>query len=212
MVDPPILLSVRDVAKIRTVRQAEITRDAQLVEADRDRKRKVIEAEAIRDAKIADGEGQKQFVSLLAEGDLARALKNAEGIAAEGKARGEAETALEMAPVTAQIALNNSIGENKGYQEYLVSIRTVEAGRDIGIEQAKALTKADIKIVATAGSGGPSEGLTSVRDLFTSKGAGALAAAVETFASTEAGERVMNKVLGKSPVSGLKDITVDKGA
>jgi hypothetical protein len=46
---------------------------------------------------------------------------------------------MELAPVQAQIALAQEIGDNKGYQEYLVTIRQVEAGERIGIEQAHAL-------------------------------------------------------------------------
>ena len=64
-------------------------------------------------------------------------------------------------------------------QAYLVDLKKVEAARDIGVEQAKALENADIKINAL--SSGPTEGLTGVMDLFTAKGGVNIGMAMEAF-------------------------------
>jgi hypothetical protein len=57
-----------------------------------------------------------------------------------------------MAPVEAQIVLAKEIGENQSYQQYLITIRQVEANQAIGVEQARALDKADIKVIANSGT------------------------------------------------------------
>ena len=99
---------------------------------------------------------------------------------------------MQLAPVQAQIALAKEIGENKSYQEYLVTIRRVEAEQVVGIEQAKALQKAEIKVISNTGD--PVKGVGSVMELFSANGGTKLGAMLEGLAQTEQGAAIINKV------------------
>ena len=171
-----------DVLKVQVVRQAEIDKEALIVAAAQDKETTIIKAE-----------GQKQRTIELAEGVLGQQKREAEGKLAVGTAEAEAKRLAEMAVVSPQIALAQEIGENEGYQTYLVQIRDVEMNEAVGIEQAKALQAAGIKVIATTG-GGVSSGVSSIGDLFTAKGGTAIGAAVEGLANTPAGARVLDAI------------------
>lgn len=158
------------VLHVEQVQQAAITREANVVKADEERQTTVI----------------------VAEGRLEETRKESEGIALEGAARAEAEKLMQLAPVEAQIALANEIGQNEGYQNYLVAIEAVAANQIVGVEQAKALTDADVKVIANTGS--PVEGMTNVMDLFSAKGGTNVSAMLEGLAQSEQGERLLNKL------------------
>jgi flotillin len=127
-----------------------------------------------------------------AEADLDVATKKAKGAEAEGLARAVSEKAFLLAPVEAQTTLAKEIGANKSYQEYLISIKRVESEQAIGVEQAKALSGAEIKIIANTGSA--SSGLKSVSDIFTSQGGTQIGAMLEGLQNTDAGKTVMKKL------------------
>ncbi len=165
-----------DVERVKQVRAAEIKKEAQLVEAEQARQTQIVRAEGERDAAIRKAEGEKTRTVLAAEGNLSQAQLGAQGTKAEGEAKALAEQLMLTAPVTAQITLAKEIGTNKGYQEYLVSIRTIEANQAVGQAQAKALESAHVRIVATASD--PAQGLTLAK-------LGSIAgAAVEAFRNT----------------------------
>jgi flotillin len=172
------------VLEVNQVRQAEITRGVQVVNADQEKQMAVIRAE-----------GEKQRTITVAEGVLQQMKLNAEGVRAQGDAKGAAETAVLMAPVNSQIALAKEIGQNQGYQEYLVTVRQIEANQLVGIEQAKALTAAQVKVIAN--STGPVDGVKSVMEMFTPKGGLQLGAAVEAFKNTEAGAAIVESLTGE---------------
>lgn len=174
------------VLSVAQVQQAEINKSVNIVQADQQKQTAIL---------IADG--QKQTTVLQAEGMLESRKREAEGTVLVGNAKAEAEKAMQLAPVTAQITLAKEIGENKSYQEYLVTIRTVEANQAVGMEQAKALEKADIKIIANTGE--PVGGVNSVRELFSAKGGTSVGAMLEGLAQTEHGEKVIGAIsaLGK---------------
>ncbi len=157
------------VIKVNDVKRAEITKDMNVVKADED----------------------KQTTVLRAEGDLQAKIKEAEGIKAEGEARADAERAMQLAPVEAQIVLAKEIGENEGYQSYLLGVENISAYKVVGIEQAEALKVSDIKIIANTGD--PVTGMTNVMDLFSSKGGTDLAAMMEGLAQTENGQALLKK-------------------
>ena len=98
------------------------------------------------------------------------------------------------ATVNPQIILAKEIGENEGYQTYLIRVKQVEATRDVGIAQAGALEKADVKIISQTGT--PTEGLNAVGELFTAKGGQAIGSAFEGFKNTEAGAAIIHAVTG----------------
>lgn len=74
-----------------------------------------------------------------------------------------------MAPVDTQISLAKEIGENVGYQKYLITIEQVKVSKDVGMEMAKALQQADIKVIANGTD--PQSGLNSAINMFGSSGA-----------------------------------------
>lgn len=157
------------VVKVNDVKRAEITKDVNVVKANED----------------------KQTTILRAEGDLEAKKKEAEGIQIEGEAKADAERAMQLAPVEAQIVLAKEIGENQGYQNYLLGIENIDAYRVVGVEQAEALKVSDIKIIANTGD--PVSGVTNVMDLFSSKGGTDLGAMLEGFAQSEYGMKVLDK-------------------
>lgn len=169
------------VLEVNRVRQSEIDRASQLVQADQAKQVKIIEAEAKKSATIT-----------IADGDLESAKRNAQAVEVEGRAKGEAQTAVLMAPVNAKISLAREIGQNEGYQHYLATIKAIDKDRIVGIEQAKALAEAEIKVIANAGS--PVEGVKSAMELFSSKGGTQLGAMLEGFKNTEAGKAVIDAV------------------
>lgn len=159
----------RDMAvyQVAQVRQAEITKEQNIVAADQDKQTRVI----------------------IAQGHLEAKQKEAEAIRAVGIANADAEKAMKMAPVTAQIELAKEIGQNAGYQQYLATLEALKAYISVGIEQAQALQKADVKVISNIGR--PAEGVTNVMDLFTTKGGTELAGMVEAFAQTSLGKATL---------------------
>lgn len=166
------------IVQVEHVRKAEIQREMSLIKAD---------------------EG-KQVQILNAEAELEAKLREAKAIETEGQAKASAEKALQLAPVQAQIELAKEIGENKSYQQYLITIEQVKAHRDVGIEQAKALHQADIKVIANAGN--PTSGLNSVMDIFSAQGGTQVGAMLEGLANTDMGKAVLNTI-GVKEDSGL---------
>ena len=171
-----------EVARVEQVKAAEITKDVNIVRAEEQKQTEIVKAE-----------GEKQRTVLLAEGQLESERRNAEAILVKGQSVAEAEKLLQLAPVEAQIVLAKEIGENQSYQQYLITIRQVEASQAVGVEQAKALEKADIKVIANNGSA--SSGLSSVGDLLSSGGGINVGAMLEGLAQTPAGKAVLDKIV-----------------
>ncbi|MCM1322758.1 MAG: SPFH domain-containing protein [Acetobacter sp.] len=189
-----------EVVKVGTIRQAEIDKEKKVIDADAKKESDRIAAEA----KVVVAENNKQEAEHMAQAEFVKKTKEAEAglVAAENEAkgiqaRGEAEAIAKekagLAEVQPQITLAKEIGENDGYQTYLIEIKKVEASQAVGVEQAKNLGNADIKIIANAG-GNVSEGVSSVMDLFTAKGGQALGSMLEALAGTEAGKQLLDKV------------------
>ncbi len=184
------------VVKVNDVKRAEITREMNIVKADEDKEVSILRADGDKQSIIIRADGDKQSTILRADGDLESKKREAEGINVEGVARAEAEKAMQLAPVEAQIVLAKEIGSNEGYQSYLISIRGIEAQQVIGVEQAQALQAADLKVIAN--SGDVSSGVSKVMDVFSAKGGTELAAMLEGFAQSEQGSAILNKIGVKS--------------
>ena len=168
------------VRQVEEVRGAEIAKEVQIVKAAQQRETDVIRAE-----------GQKQQTVLIAEGKLAEEQRAAEGIKARGEAEAEAKRLLELAPISAQIELAKEIGENQGYQEYLIKLRGIEAGEVVGQAQAGALEAANIKVIANAGNA--PDGIKNAMQLFTPAGGTQLGGMLEGLANTEAGQELLKR-------------------
>jgi flotillin len=180
------------VVQVKNVRAAEINRTVQVVKADEDKQTIVIRAEGQRQQEVIDAEATKQKTIIVAEGDLQDALKDAEGILAIGTSNAEAKRLEEMATVSPQIALADEIGSNDGYQHYLIKIRGVEKDEAVGIEQAKALQAAGIKVIVN--SGDVNSGMSSLLDVLTTKGGTNIAGMVEAIRQTDEGSALLNKI------------------
>lgn len=184
-----------DVQQVKNVRGAEIDKEVAIIAAAQAREVAIVKAEATRQVAIVEAEGNKQQTVLTAEGKLEAAKRNAEGIAVEGNAQGTAETAILMAPVDAQIKLAEKIGSDKGYQEYLLGIRNIEAQQAVGVAQAEALKNADVKVISNGGT--PAKGLSNVMDLFSATGGTAVASMLEALAQSDEGKKLLSKFAGK---------------
>lgn len=171
------------VLQVQHVRTAEINKQVAAVKADQDKQVMVINADALLEAK----------------------KKESEGITAEGNAKAEAEKAMQLAPVQAQIVLAKEIGSNKEYQEYLITIEKVKASQAVGMEQAKALEKAEVKVISNTGS--PTQGLTNVMDLFSSNGGTQIGSMLEGLAQTDQGQALVEKFMGTKSTSNKKGYT-----
>lgn len=156
-----------EVKRVDTVKAAEIQRDQALVKA----------------------EEQARTTVLIAEGALKATKLAAEGVTAEGVAQAAAEKAMQLAPVEAQIVLAKEIGENQGYQQYLVTLEQVKAGQVIGVAQADALKAANIKVIANGGT--VDGGIKSIGGLFSSAGGTQLGAMLEGLAQTDEGQSLL---------------------
>ena len=183
-----------EVEKVRAVQTAEIEKQANIVTAQGQKQVVSINVEA----SIAKAEGDKQVVILnaeanktqlerKAEADLTIAQNGAKGIQATGEAKAMAEKLAQSASVQAQIDLAKEIGENEGYQNFLLKQKEIEANAQIGIEQAKNLSGADIKIFANSGS--VTDGVNQARGIFNAKNSFDVASALEAFISTPIGSR-----------------------
>lgn len=179
------------VVQVNDVKRAEITREMNIVKADEDKEVMILRADGDKQSLVIRADGDKQSTILRADGDLEAKKREAEGINVEGIARADAERAMQLAPVQAQIELAKEIGSNEGYQSYLISIRGIEAQQVIGVEQAQALQAADLKVIANAGE--VSSGVSKVMDVFSSKGGTELAGMLEAFAQSEQGAAVLSK-------------------
>jgi flotillin len=131
----------------------------------------------------------------IAEGQLAATLKNAEGIQAEGTAKAEAEKALLLAPVNAQLTLAKEIGENQSYQDYLIKIRNVEATEAVGKEMASAIKAADLKIIANGGD--VQSGMSNLASVFSPAGGTSIAGMLSALGQTDEGKALVDGVIKK---------------
>ena len=169
------------IQEVKEVRAAEIEKGVQVVNADLEKETVIIKAEGNKTEKV-----------IIAEGELTKEQLNGKGILAVGEANAEAKRLLEMSTVDPQIALATEIGENQGYQTYLIDLRGVEKDETVGVEQAKALQEAGIKIISNTGE--VSNGLSDVMDIFSTKGGTALGGAVEALANTEQGAAILKRL------------------
>ncbi len=190
------------VLEVETVKRANIDKERTIIDANASRERQKIEAEAKvivaeEQKKAAEHDADAQFTIKTkdAEAELIKEQNIAKAIEAKGLAEATAKEKLGLAEVQPQITLAEEIGDNKGYQAYLIEIKKVEASQAVGIEQAKNLGKAQIKIIANSGNN-IETGVKSVMDLFSATGGQALGSMLEAFKATDAGKAILEKITG----------------
>jgi flotillin len=163
-------------------------------------------AEIKRDTAIVNAEEVARVMVIKSEGELKSTELEAQGVKAQGEAKATAEKLMQLAPVEAQIVLAKEIGENQGYQTYLVRLEEVKAGVTVGVAQADALKAAGIKVIATGGT--VSDGVNSVGELFTPRGGTKIGAMLEGLANTDQGRSLLNTLGISQPKAEVKAATV----
>ena len=193
-----------EVIKVAEVKQAEIAKEVEIVKAEQEQRKIEIDADARKNAKIKDSEAQKDSQILMAQGDKEKTFleasallemrdKESQGIQKIGSAEAEALRLRELAPISAQIELAKEIGENQGYQTYLISIKQIEANQIVGIEQAKALASADLKVIANEGN--VASGISKIGEVLSSKGGTNIASMLEGLAQSEQGKALIDRFI-----------------
>ena len=183
-----------EVTRVKEVKSAEISKQATIIESEKQKQVVVITAEAQLEAQKKESEK----IKIESEAKLVAKQNEASGIKAEGDARAEAEKQMQMARVTSETALAEQIGSNKFYQEYLVNIKKAEISGEVGKANAKALEKADIKILSNNGDVAGS--INGVSKMFSGQGGSNLGQMLEAFVQTPAGKALMEKFLGGNVV------------
>ena len=184
--------------EIRT--QEKITKERDM---EVQRVQEVKTAEIAKDKAVVAAEEHKQTSIIRADGDLEQKKREAEGVKVRGEADAKATELMQLAPIQAQIVLAKEIGTNEGYQKYLISLEQVKAYIEVGSKQAEALKAADVKIISNTGN--PTEGITNVMDIFTTKGGTAVGGMLEALANTPTGAAVLDKV-GVEPSKKTKNL------
>lgn len=173
-----------EVLRVQEVKTAEIRKDVAVVTAEQEKQVLIVQAEA-----------NKTSVVVNAEGNLEAAKRNAEGVLVNGQAAAQAEQAMLLAPINTQITLAKEIGENEGYQQYLVTIKQVEANRDVGLEMAKSFAKAEMKIIANSNDIGG--GVSSLANMVSSAGGTNLAGMLESLNNSDVGKNLLTSVINR---------------
>ena len=180
---------VMEVKKVEEVKAAEIAKEVAVVKAEQDKQVQVVNADAEKEATVR-----------IATGKLDATKKDAEGIQAVGAAKAEAEKQMLLAPVNAQLTLAKEIGDNQGYQEYLVKVENIKASQAVGVEMAGAIKAADLKIIANGGD--VQSGIANLADVFTPKGGTSIGGMLTALNQTEEGQALLEKVVGAVGAAG----------
>lgn len=191
------------VLEVEKVRNAEIEENAKLKAAEIQKKAKVVEAETSQQQIQIAAEAQKTKLVTESEGKKTAAENEALAIKVVGEANAEAENKRQMASVNAQIEQAKEIGTNAGYQEYLVKTQYIEAYKNIGMEQAKNLGNADIKIIA--GAGDVQKGVSKASDILSPNCGFAFGGMLEALASTDEGKKLLEGLMSKVKSETKKD-------
>lgn len=200
------------VIKVAEVRQADIDKEKAIVSAEQGRvevkiaaeadKYKVeMDADAALNAKLKDAQAVKEF-----------GIAEANVIQAKGEASAEAEKLSGLADVTPQITLAQEIGENEGYQKYLVDVKSIEINGEVQKVQyeslADALNGADLKLLVN--SGDVHSGLGKFSDILSSKGGTSVNGLIEALKQTPQGSKILSLVDQLAPVAKAVEPVVKK--
>jgi flotillin len=196
-----------EVIKVNQVKQAEIDREREVILAEQEKQKMEIKAQAdkfrIETEAVAALEAKRKE----AEGVATIGEAEAKVIAAKGTSEAEAEKARQLASVIAQTELAKEIGENQGYQDYLIRVKTVDKEQVVEVAQAesmaRALEKADLKILAN--SGDVQSGMNKFSDILSAKGGSQINGLLESLKQTEEGKALLGMLKNLNPMSGLTD-------
>lgn len=200
-----------EVKEVNEVRSAEIAKRAAMVKAEQEKevtiiqvntaevaantekKIKVVHAEAEKAEQILKAEAEKEQVELKADADLKAATNEAKGIKLKGESEASAKELMEKAQVAGQIELFDKVNKDEQYQQFIIEQRKVEAMERVGIEQAKNLENADIKIFANGNS--VQDGVQKAAGLLSSNTGFNIGEMLEALANTPMGKELLDKFL-----------------
>jgi flotillin len=183
------------VQEVTAVRNAEITKQTSVIAAQQAAEVQIVNSDAAAKVQIVTAKAAADSTELQAQGELAATLKRAEGISAEGKATAEAEQAMLMAPVNAQITLAEKIGSDKEYQKYLIGIKQIETQGHVGMSMASAMGSAKMTIVANGSD--IQTGATNLMDMFGPKGGMSLTGLMASLSGTPEGEALLGGITSR---------------
>lgn len=183
-----------EVIKVQQVKQAEIDKEREIIDAEKTKRKIEIATEAEQFKIETTAQANLQAATKSAEGVRVNGEAEAKVIEAKGMSEAEAEKAKQLASVIAQTTLAKDIGENQGYQDYLIRVKTVDKDQVVEIARAeataKALASADLKILAN--SGDVNSGLNKLTDILSSKGGSQINGLLESLKQTPEGKSIMN--------------------
>lgn len=184
-----------------SVIRAEAEKKVSVVKAEAEKEQTILKASAKKEQVELEATAEKTSIELRAEAQYTAATNEAKGIEAKGKASAVSRDLLEKAQVAGQIELFNKVNKDEKYQNFLVEQRKVEAMEKIGVEQAKNLANAEIKIFAN--SGNVSEGISQAGQILGTNSGLNLSKTLEAFASTPIGQEVTSGIINK--LNGAKE-------
>lgn len=165
-----------DIRLLEEEREAEIQKVKEIIDAEKAKEIDIKNAEAKARAIEIDAEARARAVELDAKAKQGAVEKEwiakAKSIDYIGTA--EAKNKLEMAK-----ALN---AFSQVTLQYLTQELNLKYNTKVDLEKAKALEKADVKVISTGSNG--DEGINSFMDLFSSKGGANVGAMIESFKNT----------------------------
>jgi len=196
-----------EVIKVNQVKQAEIDKEREIILAEQERQKMEIKAQADKFRIETEAAAALEAKRKEAEGVATIGEAEAKVIAAKGTSEAEAEKARQLASVIAQTELAKEIGENQGYQDYLIRVKTVDKEQVVEVAQAesmaRALEKADLKILAN--SGDVQSGMNKFSDILSAKGGSQINGLLESLKQTEEGKALLGMLKNLNPMSGLTD-------
>lgn len=188
-----------DVIRVTQVKQSEINKESEIIDAEKQQRRIEIQASADKFRIETEAAANLEAKRRSAEGIEAEGTAEAKVIAAKGTSEAEAEKAKQLASVTAQTELAKEIGENKPYQDYLIRVKTVDKDQVVETAQseamARALEKADLKIIAN--SGDVHSGMSKFSDILSSKGGSQINGLIESLKQTDEGKALFDMLKTK---------------
>jgi flotillin len=195
-----------EVIKVQQVKQAEIDKEKEIIQAEMLKRKIEIQAEA--DKFSVETEAVAKLEAKRKEAEATKTVGTAEAdvIKAKGISEAEAEKARQLASVIAQTELAKEIGENQGYQDYLIRVKTVDKEQVVEVAKAeslaKALQSADLKILAN--SGDVQSGMNKFSDILSAKGGSQINGLLESLKQTEEGKTILGLLKNLNPM-GLTD-------
>ena len=187
------------VKKVQEVQAAEIQKQANIVKAEGDKnvvelnaEASVAQSEGEKKVRVLEAEAKKTEVELKADADLKAAKNEALGIEAKGKAQAAAKELDEKAKVAGDIELFDKVQSNSEYQEFMINTKRVEALMQVGIEQAKNLGNAEIKIYATSET--VTEGVSKAANTFSPSNGFNVSSLLDAFSSTDVGKKISETI------------------